>query len=104
MPGCSSESCRICVRVFSASSSRSAALRMSSLERAMGVRLLGKKRVRKLFNMLSYLAQTDLMLVAPQNFILSGIDDSRWRTVKMADKKSPNGSRSDPEGAEARRA
>jgi hypothetical protein len=42
----------------------------------MGVRLLGKKRVRKLFNMLSYLAQTDLMLVAPQNFILSGIDDS----------------------------
>ena len=44
------------------------------------------------------------MLVAPQNFILSGIDDSRWRTVKMADKKSPNGSRSDPEGTEARRA
>jgi len=26
--------------------------------------------------MLSYVAQTDLMLVAPQNFILSDIDDS----------------------------
>jgi hypothetical protein len=29
--------------------------------------------------MLSYSLQTDLVLVAPQNFILSGIDDSWWR-------------------------
>ena len=29
-----------------------------------------------MFNMLSYIAQTDLMLVAPQNFILLPINDS----------------------------
>ena len=59
-----------------------------------------------LFNMLSYPAQTHLMLVAAQNFILSGSDDSGISgPLKMAGKKSPNGSRSDPEGTtEARRA
>src|SRR5689334_4906537 len=56
--------------------------------------------------MLSYRPQTDLMLVAPQNFILRGVDDSENSgPLTMAGKKSPNGSRPDLEGAaEVRRA
>jgi|EndMetStandDraft_9_1072997.scaffolds.fasta_scaffold33302_2 homoprotocatechuate degradation regulator HpaR len=46
------------------------------------------------------------MLVAPQNFILRGVDDSENSgPLTMAGKKSPNGSRPDLEGAaEVRRA
>src|SRR4051794_16198694 len=35
-----------------------------------------------MFNMLSYIAQTDLVLVATQNFILLPINDTSWRTTE----------------------
>jgi homoprotocatechuate degradation regulator HpaR len=55
--------------------------------------------------MLSYPAQTHLMLVAAQNFILFGNADSiDGRPLKMTGKKSSNGSRSDLEAPEPRRA
>ena len=55
--------------------------------------------------MLSYPLQTDLVLVAPQNFILPEATIPDGGPLKMAGKKSPNGSRSDPEGTlELRRA
>ena len=45
-----------------------------------------------MFNMLSYTAQTDLVLVAPQNFILLRSTIPDGGRLKMAGKKSPNGS------------
>ena len=64
MPGCSSDICRICVRVFSAWSSRSAALRISSLERAMG--RSEERGCREMINMLNVFGQTELLLAAAQ--------------------------------------